>query len=240
MFAGRRMKSTRKHLVLFDIDETMLKSDGAGRRAITSALSQACGAEIDSSAVKLSGKTDPQICREILEANGLSPEEIPGGLTRVFEIYLPNLEKEIGRSQLFCLHEGVMELLAALAEIDSACLGLLTGNIEPGARAKLSPFGINHYFPVGAYGSDSADRMMLPAVAGLRASKHFATEFRPRDVVIVGDSVHDVRCARGFGAVSIAVATGRTSWQEIEEAGPDFLFPSLSDTEALIQAILAE
>lgn len=228
-----------KRLVLFDIDETMLKSDGVGRRAITCALSQACRREIDSSMVALSGKTDPQICKEILEANGIALAQVEGGLPRVFEIYLPILQDEITRSRLFCLHAGVVELVSALAQVGSAYLGLLTGNIEPGAWAKLAPFAINHYFPVGAFGSDSADRLMLPAVAGRRAKDHFGLEFTPQEVVIIGDSVNDVLCARGFGAAVIAVATGRTSWQEIEAVEPDFLFRSLSDTKTLIEAILA-
>ena len=226
-----------RKLVLFDIDETMIKSYGVGRRSLTSALSTLAGFPVDSSSIALSGKTDPQICVEILTANGLSIEKLDGGLAKIYETYLPILEQEIRKSSEFGLHEGVEDLLKELSCLETVHLALLTGNIEPGARLKLNPFSLNHYFATGAFGSDAADRMHLPAIACKRCSEHFVYEFAPEDVVIVGDSVNDVRCAKGFGARSIAVATGKTPWDDIRACDPDFLFPSLADTESVLQAI---
>ncbi len=225
-------------LILFDIDETMLLSDGVGRRALSRALSAVCRQEIDSTGVPLSGKTDPQICREILQSNGLSLEKIEGGLPLIYQTYLPLLKEEIANARTFQLHVGVEALLAALMAIKTAHLALLTGNIEAGARLKLEPFSLNRHFHTGAYGCDSANRMNLPEIATNRAADLFKVKFQPQDVVIIGDSVNDVRCAQGFGARSVAVATGKTPWRQIEACNPDYLFRSLADTETVLKALL--
>lgn len=227
-----------KRLVLFDIDETIMHSDGAGRRAITRALSEYFGQELDSRGVSMSGKTDPQICQEILSANGFSEETIEAGLPKAFDNYLGYLQEEVDRAASN-LHPGVRELIEELDQHPQAHLGLLTGNIEPGARIKLGKFGLNGYFKVGAYGSDSADRMHLPEVATRRANEFFSLEFSPDEVVIIGDSIYDVRCALGFGARAIGVNTGLTKHEDLVAEQPHFLFKSLADTNSVLHAVLS-
>ncbi len=227
-----------RRLVLFDIDETMIKSDGAGRRAITRALASVFGITGDTTSMIMSGKTDPQICLEIMSCQGVLPAEIDGKLASVFAVYPPLLKEEIELSQGFKLHEGVRELLQALESEASACLGLLTGNIEAGARLKLNPFSLNGFFPIGAFGCDSADRMDLPKIAADRAAAFYQVGFAAGDVVIIGDSVNDVRCASGFGAICIAVNTGKTTRAELEESRPTYLFDTLSNTGEIMRAIL--
>lgn len=231
-----------ERLVLFDIDETITSSDGAGRRAIGRALCDIYGIDASKITVSMSGKTDPQILREIFKASEKSDEEIDELLNRkeeMFEIYLGLLEEEIKNAKYFIMHEGVVELLDSLTVHDHGYLGLLTGNIERGARMKLDQFGLNKYFPLGAYGSDHANRMELPEIATLRAREHFKVHFRPDQVVIIGDSIYDVLCAKGYGAKSIAVNTGKTSRTDLEEQKPDYLFDSLADTNAVMEAIFA-
>jgi phosphoglycolate phosphatase-like HAD superfamily hydrolase len=117
-------------------------------------------------------------------------------------------------------------------------LGLLTGNLEPCARLKLEPIGANRFFAFGAYGSDDEDRHRLPAIALARAREATGLAFSGEDVVIVGDSVHDVLCGRGLGTRAVAVATGRTPRAVLAEAGPDALLPDFSDTAAGVRVIL--
>jgi phosphoglycolate phosphatase len=226
-----------KRLVLFDIDETILSSDGSGRRAITRALNEYFKCEFDSRGVSMSGKTDPQICHEILALGGLSIEAIEAGLPKVLENYLAYLQEEVDKSAGYRLHPGVRELIDVLDSRNDVFLGLLTGNVEPGARIKLGKFDLNGYFKVGAYGSDSADRMRLPEVAMRRATQYFAADFAPGDLVIIGDSIHDIRCARGFGAKAIGVNTGLTKHEDLAAEQPEFLFPSLADTDAVVEAV---
>lgn len=228
-----------KRLVLFDIDETMISSDGAGRRAIQRTLDGLFQVPLEAMSIPMSGKTDPQILIEILELSGMKRDEILALVESILESYLINLEEEIPRSSYYIMHEGVEELIARLKEESDMYLGLLTGNIERGARMKLNRFNLNHHFPIGAYGSDSASRLDLPAVAKMRADQHYRLEFDQEEIVIIGDAVNDILCARHYGAVSVAVNTGRTSWQELEGEKPDYLFQSLKDTEKVLAAIQA-
>ena len=158
-----------KRLVLFDIDETMLHSDGVGRRAMEAALKQVFDHRLDAGSHNMSGKTDPQICFELLSQLGFSREEVSEKLPFAFKIYVEFLEQEIENADRFGLHAGVVELIKELEKRDDCHLGLLTGNIEAGARLKLAPFDLNSYFVFGAFGCDSADRMDLPLFAHRRA-----------------------------------------------------------------------
>lgn len=227
-----------KRLVLFDIDETMISSDGAGKRAIARVLNAHYGVPEEAMRITMSGKTDPQILREIFRA--CSKEDCFEEHTEhIFELYLGVLEEEISKSRYYIIHEGVVELLEALVEQEHAYLGLLTGNIERGAQMKLSRFDLLRYFPIGAFGSDSANRLDLPAVARKRAHDHFEIDFEPNEIAIIGDAINDVLCAKHYGCISIAVNTGRTTWEELEAQKPDYLFASLKDTSAVIQAIFS-
>ncbi|MGH9549212.1 MAG: HAD family hydrolase [Terriglobales bacterium] len=228
-----------KRLVLFDIDETMISSDGAGRRAIARVLNENYEVPEEAMNISMSGKTDPQILREIFRACG-KEHSFESHTEHIFELYLGVLEEEIHRSRYYIVHEGVVELLEKLVEKEHAYLGLLTGNIERGAQMKLHRFDLLRYFPIGAFGSDSPNRLDLPAIARERAKKYFNIDFQPHEIVIIGDAVNDVLCAKGYGCISIAVNTGRTTWEDLEEQKPDYLFRSLKGTDEVMQAIFSD
>jgi phosphoglycolate phosphatase len=217
----------------------MISSDGAGRRAIARVLNENYGVPESAMRLPMSGKTDPQILREIFKSCG-KEGAFDSCTEHIFELYLGVLEEEIDKSRYYIIHEGVVELLEALVAEERAYLGLLTGNIERGAHMKLHRFDLLKYFPIGAFGSDSANRLDLPAVAQDRAKRFFDIEFAPNEVVIIGDAINDVLCAKGFGAISIAVNTGRTTWEELEAQQPDYLFKSLKDTAQVIDAIFSD
>jgi len=226
-------------LVLFDIDETMLASNGAGRRAIARVLNDRFGVPESAMNVPMSGRTDPEILKRMFSKAGLE-EKFEAHFQDVIEAYLGVLQEEIEKSRYFILHEGVVDLITALLDLESVFLGLLTGNVERGARMKLARFDLNQYFPVGAFGSDSHDRLDLPAIAKERAEAHYKQNFHAHELVIIGDSENDILCAHGFGASCIAVNTGRTSWDELEKLKPQFLFPNLKNTQLIVEAILSE
>lgn len=225
-------------LVLFDIDETMIHSDGVGRRALGRALNEVFGTQRVISGIKFSGKTDPQIISEVLNQNRIDVPDISVKLESAFEIYTGYLQEEIDRAEEFSLHTGVSEILARLNSHHKAFLGLLTGNIEEGARIKLNRFDLNHYFPIGAFGSDSADRNDLPEIARSKAEAKFNMNFSPRNLIVIGDSVNDIVCARKAGAVSIVVNTGKTPRSDLVANNPDYLFETLADTDSLMNSIL--
>lgn len=194
---------------------------------------------IDFNGHSLSGKTDPQICLEVLQDHGYTVEQIMQALPELLDVYIPILEQEVSHVKSGFVHKGVPELLLALEARADARLGLLTGNIERGARIKLKRFDLNRYFSFGAFGCDSANRMELPAVAHKRAHDRFSQEFSPNEIVIIGDARNDVLCARGYGAKALAVCTGKTTKQELVELEPDYIFDSLTETDRVIEAIFA-
>jgi phosphoglycolate phosphatase-like HAD superfamily hydrolase len=226
-----------RKLVLFDIDGTLISSGGAGVRALKRALVQVFGSAHGLDNLSAAGKTDKQICHEAMQAQGLSRTHVAEQLTQVLEIYLPILEEEMTVPGAF-VQPGVHDLLETLQGNDVVYRGLLTGNIDRGARIKLQKFDLWRHFPVGAYGSDSEDRLELPAVAARRAKECFEIDFAPKDVVIIGDAIPDVRCAKAYGATSIAVTTGGTSREVLAAEQPDYLLSNLEDTNAVLDAIL--
>ena len=228
-----------KRLILFDIDETILYSDGVGRRAMEAALKQVFDDRLCAQGHNMSGKTDPQICYELLTKLGYTIEQIDEKLPLAFKIYVELLEAEIEKASKYGLHTGVVELIQELEKHPDCFLGLLTGNIEAGARLKLNPFDLNSYFVFGAFGSDSADRMDLPLFAHKRAEEVFARTFAREEIVIIGDAVNDVLCAKGYGVKSVITATGKTPKETLSELSPDYLFDSLADTQAVMAAIMS-
>lgn len=184
----------------------------------------------------MSGKTDPQIVVEILVSQGVSRSEALSAVSQVLALYLSFLDEEIERSKYYIIHPGVREALDELSK-SQAKLALLTGNVEVGARKKLARFSLNDYFPFGAYGCDSANRLDLPAFAVRRAKENLGLDFAPEEIVVIGDSVNDIACAHGYGARALAVNTGRTSWQDLEREKPAYLFKDLSDTAEVLKAI---
>src|SRR5262245_5077578 len=218
-------------LVLFDIDGTLISARGAGRRALRRALDHVFGTAGALDGYDMSGKTDPRILFEVLSAAGLDRAAVTERLDDFFERYAMTLTEEIGDGAHVVTMPGVAEVVRRLAAEEGVVLGLLTGNIEAGARIKLGPTGLLPYFVLGAFGSDDADRRRLPSLAARRAHAHVGYPFRPRDVLVIGDTPHDVDCARHFGAVAVAVATGRFTREQLEREDPDMVFDNFSDAQ---------
>jgi phosphoglycolate phosphatase-like HAD superfamily hydrolase len=226
----------RPRLVLFDIDGTLLSAGGISARALEAALVETFGTAGPAVGFDYSGKTDPQIVRELMRGAGLDDAAIEERRPLALERYSRRLAEWM-RPEHVRPKPGVLDLLESL-ERQGVTLGLLTGNLEPCARLKLEPIGANRFFGFGAFGSDHEDRYRLPAVALARAREVTGVAFEGKDTVIVGDSVHDVLCGRGVGVRAVAVSTGRTSPEALAEAAPDALVSDFSDTAAGLRAIL--
>ncbi|HEU4642941.1 MAG TPA: haloacid dehalogenase-like hydrolase [Gemmatimonadaceae bacterium] len=225
-------------LVLFDIDGTILWSDGAGRRAMTAALTHVFGGAGPTD-YRYDGKTDMQIVRDLMRASGHTDEVIDARMTALVERYLTGLEGELAEGLHTHVYEGVRELLDALEARDDVVLGLLTGNLRAGAALKLRSAGIDiARFRVGAFGSDHHHRPELPAVAQRRAREELGLEIPGPDMFVIGDTPADVECGRGIGAKAIAVATGRYTVEELARHAPYAVFPSLADTAAVMRVIV--
>jgi phosphoglycolate phosphatase len=224
-------------LVLFDIDGTLLTDRGASREAFAEALAAVYGYGDDLSRYDFSGRTDPQIAHMVLRDAGHEREEIEARLPRLWELYLAGLARNATPERVRVM-PGIRELVAALREHEEVALALLTGNIEPGARLKLGGASLNEYFAFGAFGSDSADRTELPPVAIRRAGEQLGRHFAGSDVVIIGDSIYDVRCGVPYDATTIAVASGKTPADILRAENPRHFFDDASDVAAVMDAIL--
>ena len=226
-----------RRLVLFDIDGTLIADGGASRAGFARALAEVYGYRGDLAPYDFSGRTDPQIARMVLRDDGFSDAEITERLPDLWLRYLEYLEENATTERVRAL-PGIKALVEALAGQPGVMLALLTGNIEPGARLKLTPPKLNHYFPFGAFGSDSADREQLPPFAVDRASVVDGHRFAGADIVIIGDSVYDVRCGVPYQATTIAVASGKTSAERLRAENPRHLFESAENLGAMMDAIL--
>jgi phosphoglycolate phosphatase-like HAD superfamily hydrolase len=243
--AGEPAALTTRHLsritrlVLFDIDGTLLWSDGAGRRAITRALVEVFG-EAGPADHRFDGKTDPQIVREMMRIAGRDDSDIDELMAPLFARYVACLEEELENPGHHATAlPGVIELLDVLSQREDVALGLLTGNLIEGARAKLRAVGIDpEIFVVGAFGSDHEHRPELPAIAQQRARELLGAEIPGSRVIVIGDTPADVQCGRGIGARAIGVATGRFPPDELMAHGAVAVFGDLSNTDAVVAAIL--
>lgn len=226
-------------IVLFDIDGTLLRSEGAGRASMEHALTDVFGAP-GSAEYRYDGKTDRQIVRDLMRLEGFTDEAIDTNMDQLLAAYLERLEHELASgSRDVQAIEGVEQLLDALELHDNVVLGLLTGNVEPGARAKLSAAGIDiSRFRVNAFGSDHEQRPELPAVAQRRASELLGAEIRGNRLIVIGDTPADIRCGESIGARAIGVATGRYTTDELAEHGAYAVFETLGDTPAVLETIL--
>lgn len=226
-------------LVLFDIDGTLLSSQGIGRTAMRRALGSIFGSP-GNPAYRYDGKTDRQIVRDVMRLEGHSDEYIDSQMEKVMEVYLEGL-RENAKSGKFNVQplEGVVELLDALEPREDVVLGLLTGNVEPGARTKLIAAGINpDRFRVNAFGSDHEDRPELPAIAQRRASEKLGLDIDGGRMVVIGDTPADIACGRSLGAKAIGVASGHYTVEQLQEHDPYAVFPSLANTQQLLESIV--
>ena len=216
-------------LVLFDIDETLIDSGRAGTRALNRAFIELFNINNAFRDIKMAGMTDLQIIKEGLSIQGLAQKN--GEVDMVVRRYLELLAKEI-ENPWKKVKPGVFEILDTLAG-ESVPVGILTGNMEEGARIKLTPFGLNRYFAAGSFGSDDEDRDKLLPIA-IRKFSILGINTIPEKCVVIGDTPRDVRCSRVHGAHSIGVATGPYSKDSLMDAGADIVVQNLTEKDACL------
>lgn len=227
-------------LLLFDIDGTLIRGRGAGRRSLGLAFAEVYAvADIDAAMdrVEFNGRTDPQIIRDVARAAGLEPTEYEPRLGELTAAYLRHLETLAGEAGGAHPCPGVPELLEALEPRPDVVLGLLTGNIEAGARIKLDPFDLNRFFQDGGYGSDAEERPAIAAIARRKFEQRLARTFEPERVVVIGDTVHDVTCGQANGFRTIAVGTGGVAEERLRAVGPDVYLPDFGDVAAVLRRL---
>ena len=220
-------KPTKPVVVLFDVDETLVHTGGSGARSWKAAFDKLYGVPADIGAHTSAGETDPQVAREtFVGALGRDPSD--DELDRLYAQYLLRLADDIVVAEQYRVLPGAEQTLVALGEA-GVMLGLVSGAMEGAARTKLIPANLNRFFIFGAYGSDSPDRGELTRIAVQKAATlHRGLE--PSQVFVVGDTPRDIEAAKVAGAVSVGVATGHYSVDELTAAGGTFVLGSLEQT----------
>lgn len=231
----------RPTLVLFDIDGTLVDTGGAGRLGLEASFRSVFGLDDVTGAasrVRFDGKTDPTIIADIARAVGLPAGEVEARYAEIQEAYLDALRAELQlpnpRRRVL---PGVRALLDELAARTGVHLGLVTGNIEEGARVKLDAFGLNRYFVDGGFSSDHPERNEIARIAHQKLSRRAGFRFPAERVMVVGDTELDVECARANRFGAIAVASGWSPRERLLAAEPDALFPDLTDLAAVLAAM---
>jgi phosphoglycolate phosphatase-like HAD superfamily hydrolase len=212
--------------VLFDIDETLVHTGGAGARSWKAAFEKLYGIPADIGAHSSAGETDPQVARATFAGvMGRAPSDQE--LDHLYVQYLLHLADDIPASEHYRMLPGAEETLVALGEA-GVLLGLVSGAMEGAARTKLIPARLNRFFIFGAYGSDSADRTEPTGLAIEKASRLHA-RLAPSQVFVVGDTPRDLDAANAVGAISVGVASGNFSVDELAAAGGDHVLGSLTE-----------
>lgn len=223
-------------LVLFDIDGTLLRAGAQVGRILLAAMDEIFGVgtalavRAAAAGYDFAGRTDSRITLDLLAAGGIAECEARPRLVELQQRYGERLAAELDPSKMR-LMPGVLELLERCLSRDDVALGLLTGNWEVGARAKLAPFDLNRCFPFGAFGDDGTERWELPPAALARAQQYLGDPVDSTDVVIIGDTLHDVECGRVHGLNVLAVATGHSSSEQLRAAGARWVVEDLEQLD---------
>lgn len=228
-------RSMSHAIVLWDIDNTLLYTGGAGTVAMTRAFRDLYGIDDAFGRVEFSGRTDTAIFRDAARAHGITGD-LEREQARFMEAYLPHLRAALHEMRGGALMPGVPDVLAALEARDDIVQGLGTGNFRPAGAMKLRHYGIDAYFDsvTGGFGEDSDQRDVVIR-KGIERLRHGL----PHDAraIVIGDTPHDVAAARANGAFALAVATGRHSRAELAAAGAAAALDDLSDTGHVVALV---
>ncbi|MFH0802067.1 MAG: HAD family hydrolase [bacterium] len=220
-----------RKLLLFDIDGTLLKS-GHSRHglAFEHAVKRCTGRDIPLKAVDTLGQIDNNIIHQMLCLAGLTPDEAEAALEEIRRMMVEDyLESEIDMRPHVL--PGVHPTLSTLQMRGDFLMGLLTGNLEPIAWHKLAKAELRHYFRIGGFGNEGRERRELVGVVREKCRKNFERDFREKEIIIIGDTPRDIECGQINGALTIGVATGSFSKDQLREAGADLVLEDFSELQ---------
>jgi phosphoglycolate phosphatase len=206
-------------LFLFDIDQTLINSGGAGLRALNRACHKLLSIENAVEGITPHGKTDPAIIREIFLARLGNLPASEKQVSEILDSYLEFLKDEVRQSETYRVLPGILEVLQNLGNRPDVIFGLATGNIERGARIKLERGELNSYFDFGGFGSDSEQRAGLVRVAAEAGRKRCGHPIPAEEVWVIGDTPRDIEAGREAGFRTIGVATGSYSVDQLLDSG---------------------
>jgi phosphoglycolate phosphatase-like HAD superfamily hydrolase len=217
-------------LVLFDIDGTLIHTGHAGTKAFAQTFAHRFGLKHGAEKMRFAGRTDVSLVREFFKIHGVP--ESSDNFQQFFENYVFWLEHILGHS-LGRECAGVRDFIAELLALPQPpLLGLLTGNVQLGAEIKLRHFGLWDFFVMGGFADDHEERNHIAVAALARGRRMLDPHLQPQEVMVIGDTPHDVRCGKFIGAKTLAVATGGSTFEELQPHGADWTVRDLSQIRA--------
>lgn len=221
-------------LILFDIDGTLLLTEGAGIAAMMDAGRELFGSHFTRDGVQFSGRLDTLIWNDLAKLNRIDNHDHHHDTFRA--AYGKHLSRRLQENPTAMSLPGVTELVHRLAALDHLSIGLLTGNYPETGRLKIKAAGLDpDIFTVAAWGCDGATRRDLPPVALQRHHQRTGRKVSPQQTVIIGDTPHDIDCAKAHGCRSIGVATGAFTVDVLRKSGADLAVTNLADVASIIQ-----
>jgi phosphoglycolate phosphatase-like HAD superfamily hydrolase len=218
-------------LALFDIDGTLIRTGGAGIKAFAHALRSEFGRTHGTERIRFGGRTDTSLVRELFTYAGV--DHTHQNVQRFFDCYVFWLDHLLRESAAGGPCPGVRSLLRQLQSLPQApLLGLLTGNIRLGAEIKLRHYDLWDPFALGGFGDDDEDRNAIASVAQQRGAQALGRPLEGHEILVVGDTPHDIECGRAIGARTLAVATGGAATEELLAHQPDWLVTTLESADA--------
>jgi phosphoglycolate phosphatase-like HAD superfamily hydrolase len=222
------LKNNTTQLILFDIDGTLLWPKGSGRASTRLAMLEVFGTDAGLEGHDFGGKTDWYTLTELLSKQGFTADEVKRRMPDYEQAMARHLAQIISSFPVEAC-PGALDVVLELRRRGQPALGILTGNVSLTAPIKLRTAGFDPaWFPVCAYGSESPDRNELPFLAVKRAEKLFGRGIRPHEVMIIGDTLADIECARALGAVVVTVLTGYSPREDLIAARPDYVLDDLT------------
>jgi len=217
-------------LVLFDVDGTLVHTGGAGIKAFARTFATEFNALDGVEKINFAGRTDVNLVREFFGLHQIAAT--PENFRRFFERYVFWLDQTVAQSNGGACR-GVLKFIDdVLALPGPPLLGLLTGNIRLGAEIKLRRYDLWDVFQTGAFADDSEDRNQIAVAALARGSRLLGRQLCGEEIVVAGDTPHDIRCGRFIGARTLAVATGGAKLDELKKHQPDWAVEELTQVSA--------
>ena len=226
-------------LLLFDVDQTLLSTEGADRKALNEAFEELFGIPDGFVDIQFFGRMDLAIVGDAFRKWGIDHAQDPGTMDRFKEAYLDKFSAVLedwadGRE-----FPGVRELLESLSRRKDVNLGLATGNFREAAILKLQKYRFDEFFVEGGFGGEAGERRQVVSMAIERCQARTGKKYAKEDIYVIGDSPSDIIAGKANGVRTVAVATGNSSLETLRTHDPTHLFPDLSDTEAFMTQVLA-
>lgn len=224
-----------EYLLIWDIDGTLIQGGGIGKSSLNEAFHQMFGVKDGFEKINMAGMVDSVFIERVFRANEISLRD----KDRFLVEYCRILEKEISALSRPLAAPGILDLFGELEPLGLFSNALGTGNIERGARIKLSRDRLNKYFPTGGFGDEARERWELIRTAADNAAVHYGKSFKPERTFIIGDTPKDVECGQALGMKTIGVGTGPFSPARLKAAGADYVFEDFTDNEAFIKLFIS-